>query len=83
VESGASRNFEPWHEEDVVGGIGHILHIFYVSISLSLNLITLMYFFSGCGQRYEKKREAEEMGDAMRSLEEQTTLSMTWTYLLL
>jgi hypothetical protein len=45
VESGASWNFDPWHEEDVVGGIGHILHSFYVSISLSLNLIMLMYFF--------------------------------------
>jgi hypothetical protein len=56
VESGASWNFEPWIEEDVCSGRGHILHSLYVSISLSLNLITLMYFFLGCGQREEKTR---------------------------
>jgi hypothetical protein len=60
VESGASWNFEPWVEEDVCSGIGHILHSLYVSISLGLNLITLMFFFSGCGQREEKTRSEED-----------------------
>lgn len=42
VESGASRNFEPWREEDEET------------------------------EKEKKKREAEEMGDAMKSLENRT-----------
>ncbi len=30
VESGASRNFEPWREEDEVGDPGHILGTSYL-----------------------------------------------------
>jgi hypothetical protein len=69
VESGASWNFEPWVEEDVCSGIGHILHSLYVSISLGLNLITLM-FFSQVVDKEKRKQEAREMGilDALKEM---------------
>jgi hypothetical protein len=59
VESGASRNFEPWREEDEVSGIGHILNSFQFSVSLSLNLIMVMYFllFRLWTKRGENKKQ--------------------------
>jgi hypothetical protein len=57
VESGASRNFEPWRAEDEVNFMGHIRHSFYVSISLSLNLTMVMWFFL---RLWTKRRENEK-----------------------
>ena len=45
----------------------HIQHSLYVSISLSLSLI--MVVFSQVVNKEKRKREVEEMGDAMRALE--------------
>lgn len=69
VESGASRNYEPWRAEDEVRS-------FFLGLLLSYNFWGLLsYHVFSCVQEVDKeqqKRDAEEMGDAMKSLENRT-----------
>jgi hypothetical protein len=79
VESGASRNFEPWREQDEVsdleayskGDIFFFASIFFFSLcDMILDLITILCVcFVQLADKEKRKRDSEEMGDAMKVLE--------------
>lgn len=76
VEAGATRNFEPWRNEDEVKEKQkkkRIIFRFPCTVITDQHCLTARYKF--CFQELDKekqKRESEEMGDAMKSLENRT-----------
>ena len=75
VESGASRNYEPWRAEDEVRTSDNV-QLFEGCCVVELQVCSLLnYYVFSCVQAVDKeqqKRDAEEMGDAMKSLENRT-----------
>lgn len=70
MESGATRNFEPWRAED------EVTNCFYENKYLQLSMPCInsefVYVYWQENEKEKGKREAEEMGDAMKSLENRT-----------
>lgn len=73
VESGASRNFEPWRDEEEVNDcfLATVFwHCFWLINLYCILLFSFVILYSYQATEKEKrKRTEEEMGDAMKSLE--------------
>lgn len=67
VESGATRNFEPWRAQDEVEDCAS-----WVCWTLERIERDFCLWFVQVAENEKRKREAEEMGDAMKSLENRT-----------
>lgn len=73
VESGVTRNFEPWHAKDEVILFDQVENVSYISCPYDWN--ANRYFNAGAKVRKKhgkKERDNEEMGNAMKPLEKQT-----------
>jgi hypothetical protein len=68
VESGASRNFEPWCEQDEVSDFGAYSKDKFDSMHIIFKFITMMNILLFRQQTEKRKRDAEE-GDAMKEME--------------